>query len=45
MPGPVNRQVTQPEFSSTFGGITMWTKPEYTEMRFGFEVTMYIANR
>jgi coenzyme PQQ precursor peptide PqqA len=25
--------------------IAMWTKPEYTEMRFGFEVTMYIANR
>ncbi|MBM3393900.1 MAG: pyrroloquinoline quinone precursor peptide PqqA [Betaproteobacteria bacterium] len=23
----------------------MWTKPEYTEMRFGFEVTMYIYNR
>lgn len=23
----------------------MWTKPEYTEMRFGFEVTMYIASR
>jgi len=23
----------------------MWIKPEYTEMRFGFEVTMYIANR
>ncbi|MEP7367907.1 MAG: pyrroloquinoline quinone precursor peptide PqqA [Acidobacteriota bacterium] len=23
----------------------MWTKPQYTEMRFGFEVTMYIANR
>ncbi|MFN9391575.1 MAG: pyrroloquinoline quinone precursor peptide PqqA [Betaproteobacteria bacterium] len=23
----------------------MWTKPEYTEMRVGFEVTMYIANR
>jgi coenzyme PQQ precursor peptide PqqA len=23
----------------------MWTKPEFTEMRFGFEVTMYIANR
>ncbi|MEL0030492.1 MAG: pyrroloquinoline quinone precursor peptide PqqA, partial [Betaproteobacteria bacterium] len=21
----------------------MWTTPEYTEMRFGFEVTMYIA--
>ncbi|HEV8262105.1 MAG TPA: pyrroloquinoline quinone precursor peptide PqqA [Burkholderiales bacterium] len=23
----------------------MWTKPEYTEMRFGFEVTMYVFNR
>ena len=23
----------------------MWTKPSYTEMRFGFEVTMYIMNR
>jgi pyrroloquinoline quinone biosynthesis protein A len=22
-----------------------WTKPEFTDMRFGFEVTMYIANR
>jgi coenzyme PQQ precursor peptide PqqA len=27
------------------GGVGMWTKPEYTEMRFGFEVTMYIASR
>ncbi len=25
--------------------VVMWSKPEYTEMRFGFEVTMYIANR
>ena len=23
----------------------MWNKPEFTEMRFGFEVTMYIYNR
>ncbi|WP_281069982.1 pyrroloquinoline quinone precursor peptide PqqA [Pelomicrobium methylotrophicum] len=23
----------------------IWTKPEFSEMRFGFEVTMYIANR
>ncbi|MDO9052091.1 MAG: pyrroloquinoline quinone precursor peptide PqqA [Methylotenera sp.] len=23
----------------------MWTKPAATEMRFGFEVTMYICNR
>ena len=25
--------------------IIMWTKPEATEMRFGFEVTMYVCNR
>ena len=24
---------------------TMWTKPQATEMRFGFEVTMYVCNR
>ncbi|MGZ8251408.1 MAG: pyrroloquinoline quinone precursor peptide PqqA [Methylophilaceae bacterium] len=23
----------------------MWAKPEVTEMRFGFEVTMYVCNR
>ncbi|WP_116613455.1 pyrroloquinoline quinone precursor peptide PqqA [Paraburkholderia unamae] len=22
-----------------------WTTPSYTELRFGFEITMYIANR
>jgi pyrroloquinoline quinone biosynthesis protein A len=31
--------------SSTEKEMIMWTKPAYTEMRFGFEVTMYIANR
>ena len=25
--------------------ITMWTKPEAVEMRYGFEVTMYVMNR
>ena len=25
--------------------LTMWTKPAATEMRFGFEVTMYIMNK
>jgi len=24
---------------------TMWTTPEATEMRFGFEITMYVMNR
>ncbi|MDF9754647.1 pyrroloquinoline quinone biosynthesis protein A [Pseudomonas sp. TE6288] len=23
----------------------MWTKPAYTDLRIGFEVTMYFANR
>jgi pyrroloquinoline quinone biosynthesis protein A len=23
----------------------MWTTPEATEMRFGFEVTMYVMNK
>jgi len=23
----------------------MWTKPEFTDIRFGFEITMYIFNR
>ncbi len=25
--------------------IMQWTTPEFTEIRFGFEITMYIANR
>ncbi len=25
--------------------INMWTKPAYTDLRIGFEVTMYFANR
>lgn len=24
---------------------SMWTKPAYTDLRLGFEVTLYIANR
>ena len=24
---------------------TMWTTPSATEMRFGFEVTMYVMNK
>ena len=27
------------------GDNTMWTTPIATEMRFGFEVTMYICNK
>lgn len=28
-----------------FKEIIMWTQPTATEMRFGFEVTMYVCNR
>jgi len=31
---------------TTSGGLSMqWSKPAYTEMRLGFEVTMYVSNR
>ncbi|SHI17268.1 coenzyme PQQ precursor peptide PqqA [Pollutimonas bauzanensis] len=30
----------------SFQGDTMkWSKPEFSDLRFGFEITMYIANR
>ena len=29
----------------TKGEKTMWTAPAATEMRFGFEVTMYVMNK
>ncbi|MDF3036329.1 MAG: PqqA family [Paucimonas sp.] len=25
--------------------VMQWTKPSFTDLRFGFEITMYIANR
>jgi pyrroloquinoline quinone biosynthesis protein A len=31
--------------STVLKEIIMWTKPAVTEMRFGFEVTMYVCNR
>lgn len=34
--------IAQPD---NFEETDMWTKPEVTEMRFGFEVTMYVCNR
>ena len=33
-------------YSNNTGGFTMkWETPSYTDLRFGFEVTMYIYNR
>ncbi len=38
--------IIQPCCTHKLPEITMqWTKPEYTDLRFGFEITMYIANR
>jgi coenzyme PQQ precursor peptide PqqA len=38
--------IIQPCHNHQLLEITMqWTKPEYTDLRFGFEITMYIANR
>jgi len=36
----------QASLNKTSGGNTMkWETPAYTDLRFGFEVTMYIYNR
>lgn len=46
IPVSLTRAAFSPQDSKLYHlEVTMWNKPEYTEMRFGFEVTMYIANR
>jgi len=32
-------------YANPHGGDMNWTTPAYTELRLGFEITMYIANR
>jgi len=32
-------------YTSPTKEMIMWTKPAATEMRFGFEVTMYVMNK
>ena len=34
-----------PELPDNSKEIKMWTTPAATEMRFGFEVTMYVMNK
>ena len=35
-----------PSFSTiSLEEIMAWTKPQFADIRFGFEITMYIANR
>jgi len=31
--------------SQNGGSVMQWTTPSYTDLRFGFEITMYIATR
>jgi pyrroloquinoline quinone biosynthesis protein A len=38
-----NRLLIKPSNNSE--ELIMWTKPAYTDLRIGFEVTMYFANR
>ena len=40
---PQNTALTN--YANPQGGDMNWTTPAYTELRLGFEVTMYIANR
>jgi len=34
-----------PNYSPIKETTMTWSKPEFTDWRFGFEITMYIANR
>jgi pyrroloquinoline quinone biosynthesis protein A len=43
MMGSIDNVVSDPNIHSW--RTIMWTKPAVTEMRFGFEVTMYVCNR
>jgi coenzyme PQQ precursor peptide PqqA len=33
------------KYTTNLWRIIMWTKPSASEMRFGFEVTMYVMNK
>jgi pyrroloquinoline quinone biosynthesis protein A len=49
--GPANactaaeRRSALTNYANPQGGDMNWTTPAYTELRLGFEITMYIANR
>lgn len=42
--GVVSRPLPRPALSNRRLKMK-WTKPSFTDMRFGFEITMYIATR
>jgi coenzyme PQQ precursor peptide PqqA len=37
--GPIDRS------EQLLGQTMLWTKPEFEDIRFGFEITMYVATR
>ena len=37
--------VSSNDYIKDTNNMNTWTKPQATEMRFGFEVTMYVANK
>ncbi|MGH8601122.1 MAG: pyrroloquinoline quinone precursor peptide PqqA [Burkholderiales bacterium] len=43
VPADFSERERSPQLERSFA--MKWSKPEFSEMRFGFEVTMYIANR
>ena len=45
IPGKDARQAFEFTIQKTMRNSIMWTKPAYTDLRIGFEVTMYFANR
>jgi pyrroloquinoline quinone biosynthesis protein A len=40
----INKRTVETK-TTNFKEIIMWTTPAATEMRFGFEVTMYVMNK
>jgi len=44
-PGAPRALMHLPDSPGTRRGLPMWNKPAFTDLRIGFEVTMYFANR
>jgi coenzyme PQQ precursor peptide PqqA len=40
-----NERTNVPTFDSVKELAMQWTTPAYTDLRLGFEITMYVANR
>ena len=45
LPTKSNMEIVKHLLTESLRGMIMWTTPAYNDMRFGFEVTMYINNR